>query len=64
MYVKVAKKKGELSCGYGFVTYDTPYSAAVAILNMNGLHVGQNKRLKVSCLVVLKSCNCSCIGFK
>lgn len=44
---KVVKKPDGTSRGYGFVTYDAPRSAALAITNMNGVEVVQNKRLKV-----------------
>lgn len=44
---KVAKKDNSLSRGYGFVTFEAPYEAALAIASMNGVEVGQNKRLKV-----------------
>lgn len=44
---KIAKKDESASRGYGFVTYDNPRAAALAIANMNGVEVGHNKRLKV-----------------
>jgi len=44
---KVVKKDDGTSRGYGFVTYDAPRSAALAITNMNSVEVGSNKRLKV-----------------
>eukprot|EP01054_Gregarina_sp_Poly1_P000539 Gregarina_sp_Poly_1__538@NODE_112_length_13900_cov_236_895034_g99_i0_p2_GENE_NODE_112_length_13900_cov_236_895034_g99_i0NODE_112_length_13900_cov_236_895034_g99_i0_p2_ORF_typecomplete_len664_score95_16RRM_1/PF00076_22/4_9e19RRM_1/PF00076_22/1_6e16RRM_1/PF00076_22/1_6e18RRM_5/PF13893_6/0_0015RRM_5/PF13893_6/0_00014RRM_5/PF13893_6/0_025RRM_5/PF13893_6/1e04RRM_7/PF16367_5/0_00013RRM_7/PF16367_5/0_1RRM_7/PF16367_5/0_0041DUF1866/PF08952_11/0_00091DUF1866/PF08952_11/0_3DUF1866/PF08952_11/0_9Limkainb1/ len=43
---KVSRKEDGTSRGYGFVTCSDPRSAAMAILNLNGLEVC-NKRLKV-----------------
>lgn len=43
---KVSRKEDGTSRGYGFVTCSDPKSAALAIMNLNGMQVA-NKRLKV-----------------
>jgi RNA recognition motif-containing protein len=50
----VRDKNTQLSRGFGFVSYDNPFSAHSAMMHMNGFTVG-NKRLKVQ----LKRGECS-----
>ena len=40
-------KSSGYSFGYGFVQYEAPGSASVAIENLNGMQVAPNKRIKV-----------------
>ncbi len=44
---KLVSVKAVVGRGYGFVNYDDPNSAAMAVRNLNGFKISQNKYLKV-----------------